>query len=357
MAEHREPVIREGKEKKLDELVAQAGEHYTAKNYAAAADDYGYACAIQAELNGELANENAELLFKYGRSLYRVGIESSDVLGTNVGPATEASEPKSTMVKSEPDTEHAAAENGALGGDAILRPIPGRSAATPVLQFQGDENWDEPKAEEDANEDAEESGGDAAEGGEDSFALAWNTLELARLLTRDQLVNCVADCEAPKESEPRHIRERQADTYDLLAEIELEHERFGDAVNDLLASLAFKEDLYPHASGIVAEAHYKLSLAYEFASHESTDITLRETGLSTAMPSKSSMRALAVKHMNTAISSASARVEEEERLLERPMEERETQGKGSLKQDDVQEVKDIIVDMKQRVSDLSRFVV
>ena len=350
MAEHLEPLIREGKRKKLDEFVAQADEHYMAKDYAAAADGYGFACGIQAELNGEMASENAELLFKYGRSLFRVGIESSDVLGTNVGGAAEASEPKGTKIKAEPDTEDAAADNGALGGDAILRPILGRGAARPVLQFEGDENWDEPKAEEDADEDAEVGGGDAAEGGEDSFALAWEALEIARLLTRDQLTECLAHHEAPEESELRRIRERLADTYDLLAEIELEHERFGDAVHDFRDSLSFKEVLYPHASGIVAEAHYKLSLAYEFASHESTDVTLRQTGLTPAMPRKSSMRDYAVNHMKSAISSALARVDEEERFLGMSPEEREARGKGTLKQEDVQEVKDIIFDMRQRVS-------
>lgn len=81
--------------------------------------------------------------------------------------------------------------------------------------------------------------------------------------------------------------QRLADTHDLLAEISLENERsvfynlflipifdpprFPGAVTDFRSSLALKEELYPEESEIIAEAHFKLSLALEFASITRTE--------------------------------------------------------------------------------------
>ena len=42
--------------------------------------------------------------------------------------------------------------------------------------------------------------------------------------------------------------------------------RFASAVPDLRSSLTVKQELYPEESEIIAEAHYMLSLALEFAS-------------------------------------------------------------------------------------------
>ena len=55
---------------KLEELTQAASLQYSLKNFSAAADHYADAVEIQAELNGETAPENAELLFYYGRALY-----------------------------------------------------------------------------------------------------------------------------------------------------------------------------------------------------------------------------------------------------------------------------------------------
>ena len=54
---------------KLSELSQAASIHYSTKNFPAAAESYANAVEIQAELNGEMAPENAELLFYYGRAL------------------------------------------------------------------------------------------------------------------------------------------------------------------------------------------------------------------------------------------------------------------------------------------------
>lgn len=68
----------------LDDLKARATLKYSVKDYNAAAELYSEATELQAELNGEMSSQNAELLYKYGRCLYHVAVKNSDVLGSRV---------------------------------------------------------------------------------------------------------------------------------------------------------------------------------------------------------------------------------------------------------------------------------
>jgi HAT1-interacting factor 1 len=65
----------------LADLCAKGTSHYAHKQYDEAADLFARASELQAELNGEMDPANAEVLFLYGRSLFRVGQGKSDVLG------------------------------------------------------------------------------------------------------------------------------------------------------------------------------------------------------------------------------------------------------------------------------------
>ena len=68
----------------LDDLRAQATLKYSVKDYDAAAELYSQATELQAELNGEMSAQNADLLYAYGRCLYHCAVKSSDVLGSKV---------------------------------------------------------------------------------------------------------------------------------------------------------------------------------------------------------------------------------------------------------------------------------
>ena len=68
----------------LDDLRAQATLKYSVKDYDAAAELYSQATELQAELNGEMSAQNADLLYAYGRCLYHCAVKNSDVLGSKV---------------------------------------------------------------------------------------------------------------------------------------------------------------------------------------------------------------------------------------------------------------------------------
>ncbi len=68
----------------LEDLIAQATLKYSVKDYDAAAELYSRATELQAELHGEMAAGNADLLYAYGRCLFHAAVRSSDVLGSKV---------------------------------------------------------------------------------------------------------------------------------------------------------------------------------------------------------------------------------------------------------------------------------
>ncbi|KAL5420491.1 hypothetical protein PMIN04_006429 [Paraphaeosphaeria minitans] len=254
---------------KLDELTQAASLQYSLKNFSAAADHYADAAEIQSKLNGEMAPENAELLFNYGRALYKVAIAKSDVLGTKVAHE-EKKKPKSKKVKK----EEAIAEEGSTAAS-------GAPAATgkeqtveskPFFQLTGMENWD------DSGEEEEESEGEGEEGQEedqDDFGDAFEMFEIARVLYHKQLEALDGSDSAAKGKgkgkaelmpEARAIKTKLADIYGFLVDLSFENERFHDAISDARRSLELLGELHPFGHEQVTSAHYTLSLALEFAS-------------------------------------------------------------------------------------------
>jgi HAT1-interacting factor 1 len=139
----------------LADLCAKGTSRFACKNYAEAADYFARASELQAELNGEMDPENAEILFLYGRSLFKVGQSKSDVLGGKAGG--EKKKPKE-VAKSKPKKEDIAtaapsseldkiAEEGvalvAEKNGIEAKPDEEAGAKKPLFQFTGDENFED----------------------------------------------------------------------------------------------------------------------------------------------------------------------------------------------------------------------
>lgn len=351
---------------KLKELIDAANLQYGLKNYTEAADLYSSATELQAKLNGEMAPENADLLYRYGRCLYQVAVAKSDVLGgqvagekkkgkangvakTNGAAKSSSSEAVAELIPSGEEIIEAAVEHK----DA-REPSPQEKTVEnqPYFQITGMENWDSDE-EDDEGDEGEAEGEDAEE---DDFATAYEILDLARVLLQRQLeqtndikskgkIAAVDD----ENSAARQIKERLADTYDLQAEISLENERFSDAIPDFRASLELKQDMHTKDSSIIAEAHYKLSLALEFASVDKVRAAQAQEGQQTVQVKKEDidevMRKEATVEMEAAIESCRLRIMKEEEALKGLESEAAEKKIMSIK-----DVKEIVEDMKSRVS-------
>ncbi|KAK1054116.1 hypothetical protein LTR74_016071 [Friedmanniomyces endolithicus] len=354
---------------KLDHLKAAATQQYSLKNYTAAAESFSEAAELQDQLNGEMSPENVDLLYQYGRCLYHVAISNSDVLGGKVASTEEPKRKKRKVGKSESNVdalggagvvgdalkdgeeklgeEVVAATEEEKNGMLVDEPVAG--TAIPFFQITGDENWTDSEEEED---DAQAEGEADAEEEEDDFAIAYEILDTARILLSRKLEAAQETAGKGTTSSPemRQLKERLADTHDLQAEISLENERFQDAIQDTRDALALKLDLYPQESSLIAEAHFKLSLALEFASVTSTAEAggdAEAAGDSVAQVDEG-MRKESAGEMEKAIASCRLRISKEEEACTAESDA----AKAEERRKAVAEVNEMVADMEQRLRDL-----
>ncbi|KAM0705418.1 hypothetical protein Q7P35_008208 [Cladosporium inversicolor] len=348
---------------KLEHLKASATQQYSLKNYSVAAEFYSEAAEVQDAINGEMSPENADLLYLYGRCLYHVGVSKSDVLGGKVaGNSNEEPKRKKRKTKQADDVAESSAAAAAKGESSVLADaikngegkkeeeeqhsdlIEGKpSSDKPFFQITGDENWTD--SEDDDEEDAEDAEG--AEGEEeeedDDFAIAYEILDVARVLLGRKLESLETTSESKESPEVRQLRERLADTHDLQAEIKLENEQFADAVTDAQAALKYKLQLFPQESGMVAEAHYKLAIALDFAALPAPPTEEEEN----AEPKKDKeepkvneeMRAQAATEMEKAIASCQLRIQKDTEA-----------GKTAA----IADIKSMVGEMKNRLAELRK---
>ncbi|POS80560.1 hypothetical protein DHEL01_v201061 [Diaporthe helianthi] len=381
----------------LADLTARASGLYAQKKFDEAAEVYAQAAEMQAEMNGEMSPENAEILFLYGRSLFKVGQGKSDVLGGKA-PATDGGKPKQQQKKA------AKKANGAPKAETTTEPTSAAAAADktetpeadrvaqeavkiiadetstgqaekkeveakkPLFQFTGDENF--------ADSDEEEEAGAEGEGDEDEedddLATAFEILDLARVLLKKRLEEKLAAAEAAEgkgkekaengdndnndgeDAGLRHINERLADTHDILAEISLENERYPNAIADARESLRYKQQLYGEDSEIIAEAHFKLSLALEFASvtaQADDEAGAEDSAAGVNAPQREinqELRDEAAKELEAAIESTKLKLQNKEvelATLHSPED-------NDISRKQITETKEIIADMEQRLVDL-----
>lgn len=335
---------------RLTDLTTRAAAKDAVKDHNAAAELYSQATEIQAELNGEMSLENVGLLYAYGKSLFNVAVSKSDVLGSKVAgeasqPETAATKPPSGAESAKPGPIKAAvSERGpktSLGSER-----PEEQPKGPLFQFTGDENFED----SDEDEDNEDKAGEEEEE-DDDFANAFEVLDLARILSLkklEEIEETTTGKEKAVEIDPatKQIKERLADIYDLQAEISLEGERFDNAVSDLRAALEIKDVLLPFEDASIAECHYKLSLALEFASVTQEENDGQEENKPPVVDEE--MRKEAAKHMETAIESCKVRMTQEEQKLTNG--EIDGEDKINAAKRKIANVKDIVKDMEQRVS-------
>lgn len=127
--------------------------------------------------------------------------------------------------------------------------------SNPRFVFEGDD--DDEDEDEEEGEDGQENGEGGAGGEEeqDDFAVAWDVLDLARVLfhrmgTEEALL-------------------KLGDVHIALGDVSLESENFEQAVTDYREAIAVKEARLEADDRQLAEAHYKLALALEYSPTES----------------------------------------------------------------------------------------
>lgn len=118
--------------------------------------------------------------------------------------------------------------------------------------------------------------------------------------------------------------------------------RYPNAIEDGRTSLNYKIELYPEESEIIAEAHYKLSLALEFASLTVAD----DEGKNTKREEiDQTLRDEAVVEMEAAIKSFRLKMQ----AIEVEIASSASPEDNELSRKAVEEMKEVIADLEQRV--------
>lgn len=136
-------VVEDEKSKKvtLADLSAKGSALYAHKNYEEAAEIFSRASNLQAELNGELAPENAEILFHYGRSLFRVGQSKSDVLGGQAAGESKKTKSNGSAVPKASSSKLPTVDEAAKQTPAEASEKKDGEPKKSLFQFTGDENF------------------------------------------------------------------------------------------------------------------------------------------------------------------------------------------------------------------------
>lgn len=349
-------------EDRLADLTAKATAEYAVKHYKEAAELYSQATELQAEVNGEMAPENADLLYSYGKCLFFLAQQTSNVLGGTAASTqlTSKKEPKPKKRKLNGDSEKA--ESSSLIGNAVANAAdvipeedvkPEASASDqPYFQISGDaEGWDSDEDEEEAEDDEDED--------QDDFADAYEMLDIARVLYLRKLES--VEQSALEESEKgkyvasidltpavREAKSKIADIHDLQSEVLLEGEKYAAAVEDLQKCLALREELEPAESSLLAECHYKLSLALEFSSQsQKRDADGNPVG---DIEIDWDIRNEAIAQQEKAIESCKLRVAKETKKAE----DLEKSAEKDKLLADAEEVNEMIAEMEVRLADLRK---
>jgi len=233
--------------------------HLLCQDISSAVTSLGEACELLAQEFGEKAPECAEAYFYYGRALLEMARLEAGVLG-NID--TDDSEEKSEDEDgSEEDAE--AEEKEEEKEETASK----EDAEKPEAEKENTEEAEPEKEKEDIdgdNNEVQDSAEQAAEDEEDpsNLQLAWEMLELAKMVLMDQLEGESKD--KLTDEMKNTLEKRLFETFLILGEVSLENENYPQAVDDLTICLEKQKAVLPEDSRNIAVTYYQLGIALGF---------------------------------------------------------------------------------------------
>ncbi|KAL1920228.1 uncharacterized protein VTP21DRAFT_1374 [Calcarisporiella thermophila] len=204
---------------RVNELLDEGTRSFALQEYEISVQRFGEASEILGREYGERSPMCADAYLLYGRALLHSAIQQNSVLGGNVIKDKDESLPQASCP----------------------------SKARINFEADPDPDTDEKNENSENEEEKEDDSGD-------DLTYAWEILDLARLIYSDMTT--------------RDAKLKLGDVLLALGDVSLESENFDQAVVDYKEALQIKAGLLSPNDRQLAEAHYKLALAYEFSSSE-----------------------------------------------------------------------------------------
>ncbi|XP_059503950.1 nuclear autoantigenic sperm protein isoform X4 [Stegostoma tigrinum] len=206
-------------------LLGTGKRHMVMEDFVAAVNTFQDACRLLSERHGEMADECGEAYFCYGKALLELARIERGVLGNALQGVPE-----------DDDEETAAAD-----ADSRVENAENVADASGAADASGDD---------DENEETGE-GKDTESEEVDNLQLAWEMLELAKVIFKRQ--------------ESKEIQLCAAQAYLKLGEVGIESENYIQAIEDFHECLTIQEKHLEAHNRLLAETHYQLGLAYSLS--------------------------------------------------------------------------------------------
>mgnify|MGYP003362545544 CR=1 FL=1 len=272
----------------ITKVLNEGARAMAAKQYEKAVELYSEACELN---NLEIGEDDPDLLYLYGWSLFENAVASSDVLGRKA--ADEKLEETKKEVEDEENrdkggTDDDGSEKEEIGDDGMMqfndKLAEDEDEEDGITSSKEDEKKDEEDMEHKLKKqeiDKEKEDGKEEESAQQSdFEIAWDILDLTRTILVKKIQDLSqenneklttpylkSDNDDALKGKPKivFLKKKLADVYALLGDISLETDNFSQAGLDLTSMMKLRRELYPFASGGLTEGYYKLSLALEFS--------------------------------------------------------------------------------------------
>jgi tetratricopeptide (TPR) repeat protein len=223
---------------------------------------------------GQMAEALGPIYLAYGRALMQVAIERQDQLLLNQKAVPE-------KVQEEP-AEEQASTSAAVGKKRKLIDLPDiipdvDAAVVDDEDDKGKEKMPNETVTESSDNEAEEAEEGAGEGDgegeaeeeEDDFQIAWEILDVARLIYSKQ--------DSPL------AKQVTAEIHMDLGDLQMENEQFEQAISDYHQALAIHESMGDSSSQTrraIASIYFKLALAFEYGNKQEDALNPLESALS-----------------------------------------------------------------------------
>ncbi|KAI9592985.1 hypothetical protein BDF19DRAFT_424944 [Syncephalis fuscata] len=202
----------------VDQALKRGNRALALRQYEEAVQAYGEASQLLGEQLGEDAPEYADVLVLYGRALLQNAVEQNGVLGQDATAMASTAE------------DNADDAGGGGGEEKDEKESEDNNDAK-----EGDDNQEEQKDNKEEGEEEQD------EEPSDDFGMAWEILDLARVIY------------AREDNE--ESKEKLGDVYMLLGDVSLESENFDQAYKDYEDALQIKQALYKPDDRRLAEAY------------------------------------------------------------------------------------------------------
>jgi len=248
-------------------LLASGKRHLLVCSFPAAVSDLAESCSLLAKVYGETAPECGESYYYYGKALLELSRVENQVLGNALqGVDMDAEEPAGDAIVEDPekmtkdekieveDKVAEALEENFETHDRIARAHTAQTEEGAMEEDDNEEGEDTETTDKAEGADKEEKVETMEEEDPSNLQLAWEMLELAKVVYGKVAENRTGD-------EKSSAQARLCEAYLGLGEVSLENENYSQAVADFTECLNRRQATLPPDSRSIAETHYQLGVA------------------------------------------------------------------------------------------------